>query len=81
MKQFEKALTGEMGNYFEQPNYEKICEQLETGSAVWLYCWCSGHTRCEMVNRQYLNELYKKYGDKLKKGIYKGFFDCYYLEG
>lgn len=80
-KQFNKALTGEMGNDFYQANFEKICEQLESGNAVWLYCWCTGHTRCAMVETSYLKKLNEKYGSRLKEGVYSSFgFDCYYLE-
>ena len=81
MKQFSKALTGEMGNDFDQANFEKICEQLESGNAVWLYCWCTGHTRCAMVEWSYLKKLTEKYGNTLKEGVYGVWKDkCYYLE-
>lgn len=79
MKQFSKTLTGEMGNDFCQENFDKICEQLETGEAVWLYCWCTGHTRCAIVKEEYLKKLNEKYGKRLKKGIDNCYFDCYYL--
>ena len=80
MKQFSKALTGEMGNDFNEGNFKKICNQLETGDAVWLYCWCTGNTRCAMVESAYLKALNEKYGEALKTGRYDGWFDCYYLE-
>lgn len=81
MKHFENALCGEMGNDFCQENFDKICEQLESGNAVWLYCWCTGHTRCAMVKWNYLQELKTKYGDRLQEGRYGAWNDkCYYLE-
>lgn len=79
MKKFSKAITGEMDNDFYQENFDKICEHLESGNAVWLYCWCTGHTRCAIVEDAYLRKLYEKYGERLKKGRYLC-FDCYYLD-
>lgn len=80
MKKFSKAITGEMGNDFYQENFDKICEHLESGNAVWLYCWCTGHTRCAMVKDAYLRKLYEKYGERLKEGVYDSWIDCYYLD-
>lgn len=79
MKKFNEAITGETDNDFYQENFNKICEDLESGSAVWLYCWCSGLTRCEMVKSIYLEKLSERYGERLKKGRHHC-FDCYYLD-
>lgn len=80
MKKFNEAITGETGNDFYQENFDKICEHLESGNAVWLYCWCIGLTRCAIVEYMYLQKLQEKYGERLKKGVYRNWIDCYYLE-
>ena len=82
MKNFEVAVCGEMGNDFDEKNFEVICKDLEEGKAVWLYCWCTGHTRCAMVEWNYLQKLKAKYGDRFKEGRYGVWNEkCYYLEG
>lgn len=80
MKYFDKAERGDTDNGFYQSNFDAICESLESGKAVWLYCWCTGHTMCQMVEGTYRCKLKEKYGDRLKEGIYDKFhWQCYYL--
>lgn len=66
MKEIKMNLrTAETGNSFYEDHFTKMCEMLESGEGIWLYCWCTGHTRCAMVTAEYERKLRSKYGDKL----------------
>ena len=80
MKEFDKAVRGDCDNDFVQSNFETICKRLEEGNAVWLYCWCTGHTRCAIVEGTYKRKLEEKYRERLKEGVYDGWIRCLYLE-
>lgn len=56
----------ETDNDFNPKLFDIMCEKMEAGKGIWLYCWCTGHTRCAMVISDYTCKLRNKYGDKLK---------------
>lgn len=65
MKLKMKLKKAETGNDFYQHHFDDMCEMLERGEGIWLYCWCTGHTRCAMVEASYEKALHKKYGERL----------------
>lgn len=75
-----KLKTMETDNGFRKDLFDKMCEALESGEGIWLYCWCTGHTRCAMVEAEYTEKLREKYGDSLKKvRDENSFFDGFVL--
>lgn len=50
-----------LGNDFYEKNFEECCSELEAGNTIMLGADCIGHTRAEMVERLYVNNLRKKY--------------------
>ena len=62
-----KLKMAETDNIFRKEKFDIMCEILENGEGIWLYCWCTGHTRCAMVEAEYERALRAKYGDRLTK--------------
>lgn len=50
------------GNSFYKHYFEKVCGLLEEGKVVEIYIDCIGHTRNNMTQDWYKEELEKKYG-------------------
>ena len=66
MKEIKMKLKkADTGNDFYEDHFTKMCEMLESGEGIWLYCWCTGHTRCAMTEAAYERKLREKYGDRL----------------
>ena len=63
---FDKAIRCDTDNRFVEDNFNNIVDVLEGGNSIWLHCWCTGHTRCEMVTSEYESKLKEKYGDRLE---------------
>lgn len=85
MKPIKRAIKCDTDNSFTTSLFNNMCEQLEKGERIWLYCWCIGHTRCAMVEASYLKELEKKYGDRFRTVPYEerhenDWFECYELK-
>ena len=85
MKPIKRAIKCDTDNDFNRELFNNMCEQLEQGERIWLYCWCIGHTRCAMVEARYLNELANKYGDDFREVPYEDkhpsdWMDCYELK-
>ena len=59
----------ETDNDFAVKNFEAMCEALERGEGIRLYCWCTGRTRCAMVEWQYEKALRAKYGERLQEVV------------
>lgn len=62
---FDRAIRCDTDNRFIEDNFNNIVDVLEGDNSIWLHCWCTGHTRCEMVISEYENKLKEKYGDRL----------------
>ena len=60
-----KPKTMLTGNDFYEEEFEAMCCELEAGESIILHCWCTGHTRCQMVEGSYIRKLKERYGDRL----------------
>ena len=85
MKEVKRAVKCDTDNGFTPKLFDNMCEKLEQGERIWLYCWCIGHTKCWLVENEYLRELKKKYGDKFSEVKQEDrhpddWFDCYELK-
>lgn len=59
-----KHISG--SNYFNQNDFEKMCEVLENGEHIEVGISCIGHTRNNMEQERYRVALEEKYGSKLE---------------
>lgn len=84
MKYVERAVRCDTDNGFDQKLFDVMCRTLEDGHKIWLYCWCTGHTKTAMVEAEYLEALRNKYGDRFvyakEKHEADSWLDCYELE-
>lgn len=62
---YDRAKTVSGSNQFNEKDFRKMCEVLESGEAIAIYIDCIGHTRHHIESSHYANELKKVYGDKL----------------
>lgn len=76
----EKAIRCDTDNLFYQTKFDIMCKHLEACKTIWLYCWCTGHTRCAMVEGTYAFKLREKYGDRLVEG-HSDCVDTFTLKG
>lgn len=75
---FENAVRCDTDNRFIQANLDNMIELLNDGAKIWLYCWCIGHTKCEMVEEEYVAKLKEHFKDNLM--INYGFITTYSLK-
>lgn len=78
MKKEENVLV-DVSNDFCQPRMDELVKLLNEGKGVGIYVNCIGHTRTQMVEGKYLNELEKKFGERLKKRMDRC-IEFYYLD-
>lgn len=69
-----KTMNGR--NYFNEQNFNEMCEALERGEQFSVYIDCIGHTRNNMEQEAYREAFEKKYGPKLEV-LYEGPDHCY----
>lgn len=53
------------GNYFHEKAFNDICKALQKGEMVEVYIDCLGHTRNNIEQETYKEELLKKYQNNL----------------
>ena len=66
-------------NYFNQKSFDEVCNELEKGEKVQVYIDVIGHTRNNMEQEIYREELEKKYGDRLIVEQSSGWCSYYYM--
>ena len=69
-----KTINGR--NYFNEKNFNEMCEALEAGEHFGVYIDCIGFTRNNMEQEAYKRALLDKYGDRLAVA-YEGPDHCY----
>lgn len=69
-----KTMNGR--NYFNEENFNEMCEALESGEHISVYIDCIGFTRNNMEQDAYRKAFEKKYGQKLRV-TWEGPDHCY----
>ena len=52
-------------NYFNDESFNEMVNRLENGETIGIYIDCIGHTRDAIETAHYVEELQKKFGEKL----------------
>lgn len=75
----KETKTINVTNCYRRERFITLCEELEKGERVHISVSCFGSTRSAMVEDQYVEELTKKYGDRLCITGRKYFWDSAYF--
>lgn len=75
-----KAKLVDVANDFYEERFEALCEELENGTHAHIYVDCIGHTRAAWVEAAYVQELKKKYGERLVVDSESNWYTVYYLK-
>lgn len=73
----KRDLSVDVTNCYRDVKKDEVIALLKAGKVVSLYVDCIGHTRAEMVEAQYVNEMKKEVDLKIGKDEWGD--NCYYI--